>query len=41
MQGAGQNGAFIMGTTIVMADANVEHVDWYVKTARRLGRYPD
>jgi hypothetical protein len=41
MQGAGQNGAFIMGTTIVTADANVEHVDWYVKTARRLGRYPD
>jgi hypothetical protein len=39
VQGAGQNGAFIMGTTILTVDTPVEHVDWYVEAARRLGRY--
>ena len=39
MEGAGQKGAIIMGTTIETAEAPVAHVEWYVETARQLGRY--
>lgn len=38
--GAGCNGAFMMGTTIVTEDTPLEHVDYYLETVHRLGQYP-
>jgi hypothetical protein len=39
VQGAGVNGAFIMGTTIVTEEVPLEHMDYYIETVHRLGRY--
>ena len=40
IQGAGQDGAFIMGTTIVTEEVPLDHMDDYIETLHRLGRYP-
>ncbi len=40
MRGAGRDGAFMMGTTIVTEDVPLEHMDYYLETAQRLGGYP-
>ena len=39
IQGAGRHGAFIMGTTIVTEEVPLEHMDYYIETVHRLGRY--
>ena len=40
IRGAGRHGAFMMGTTIITEDTPLEHVDFYIETVERLGRYP-
>jgi uroporphyrinogen-III decarboxylase len=39
IQGAGRNGAFIMGTTIVTEEVLPETMDYYIETVQRLGQY--
>ena len=39
IQGAGRNGAFIMGTTIVTEEVAPETMDYYIETVQRLGQY--
>ena len=39
IQGAGRNGAFIMGNTIVTEEVPPEHMDYYIQTVERLGKY--
>ena len=39
IEGAGRDGAFIMGTTIITGDTPVEHVDFYVQALAELGDY--
>jgi hypothetical protein len=39
IQGAGSAGAFIMGTTIVTEEVPLEHMDYYIDSVERLGRY--
>lgn len=40
IEGAGGDGAFIMGTTILNAEVDPEHLDFYLATTREVGRYP-
>jgi hypothetical protein len=39
IRGAGQDGAFIMGTTIVTEEVDPLNMDYYIETVGRLGRY--
>jgi hypothetical protein len=39
IQGAGRNGAFMMGTTIVTEEVLPETMDYYIETVQRLGQY--
>jgi hypothetical protein len=39
IQGAGRNGAFIMGTTIVTEETSPETMDFYIEEVQRLGQY--
>jgi hypothetical protein len=39
IQGAGRNGAFIMGTTIVTEETAPETIDYYIEEVNRLGEY--
>ena len=39
IQGAGRDGAFMMGTTIVTEDVALQHVDDYIEAVHRLGQY--
>ena len=39
IEGAGRDGAFIMGTTIVTDEVPLAHMDSYVEAVERLGRY--
>ena len=39
IQGAGPDGAFIMGTTIVTEEVALQHMDFYIETLRRPGGY--
>lgn len=41
IEGAGRNGAFMMGTTYITEDTPPEHLDYYIETVQRLGRYVD
>lgn len=36
---AGSDGAFMMGTTYVIEDTPLEHLDYYIDTLHRIGRY--
>jgi uroporphyrinogen-III decarboxylase len=39
IQGAGRDGAFIMGTTIVTEEVALQDMDYYIETIHRLGQY--